>query len=331
MKKLITVVVSSGCICGLLHAHEGAHEKTSRKASVGEAKNEVQIKVEGDKRVITANGIPVHGTGSFPNRHNPNEIRVQNYRFEVPVTPKKLDRPRNALGQVFGVAVNGVVFDPGTAETWNNDRRWSYEALTSKLNLGLDENHAHVQPTGAYHYHGMPNGLLIELKANKQEMTLIGWAADGYPIYALYGHKEAADSKSSLIKLKSSYKLKTGKRDGGPGGKPDGSFAQDFEYVQGAGDLDECNGREGVTPEFPDGTYYYVLTEDFPFIPRLFRGEPDPSFEHRGGPRGGRERGPHHERGRPDRREDHRRPDHRGDHRRPDGDGPPPHPPHPPR
>jgi len=48
--------------------------------------------------------------------------------------------------------------------------------------------------------------------------------------------------------------------------------------VKDAGDLDEANGRFGVTPEFPQGTYHYVLTDDFPFIPRQFKGTPDSSF-----------------------------------------------------
>lgn len=63
---------------------------------------------------------------------------------------------------------------------------------------------------------------------------------------------------------------------------------QDWTYVAGAGDLDECNGRFGVTPEHPEGTYYYVVTDTFPFVPRLFRGTPDPSFRH--GPPPGRSR-----------------------------------------
>ena len=29
-----------------------------------------------------------------------------------------------------------------------------------------------------------------------------------------------------------------------------GAFTQDFEYEEGHGDLDECNGKIGVTPEF---------------------------------------------------------------------------------
>jgi hypothetical protein len=34
-------------------------------------------------------------------------------------------------GMLFGVALNGVGFDPGTAEFWNNDRRggWNHAAL----------------------------------------------------------------------------------------------------------------------------------------------------------------------------------------------------------
>ncbi|MBL0185636.1 MAG: YHYH protein [Candidatus Obscuribacter sp.] len=57
------------------------------------------------------------------------------------------------------------------------------------------------------------------------------------------------------------------------------------------GDLDQCNGRTGVTPEYPQGTYYYVITETYPFIPRCYHGTPDPSFERRppgGGPGSGR-------------------------------------------
>ena len=38
-----------------------------------------------------------------------------------------------------------------------------------------------------------------------------------------------------------------------PGGAYDGIFVEDFEYVPGSGDLDECGGRTGVTPEFPGG------------------------------------------------------------------------------
>ena len=88
--------------------------------------------------------------------------------------------------------------------------------------------------------------------------------------------------------MKSSYRLKSGERpggDAGPGGLYDGKYTPDYEFVAGSGDLDECNGRHGVTAEFPAGTYYYVITDQFPFIGRKYRGTPDASFRH--GPPGG--------------------------------------------
>jgi len=51
-----------------------------------------------------------------------------------------------------------------------------------------------------------------------------------------------------------------------------GTFLQDFEYVAGLGDLDECNGRTGVTPEFPKGIYHYFATETFPYLQRCVKG-----------------------------------------------------------
>jgi hypothetical protein len=256
-------------------------------------KSEVKIEVKDGYRYITANGIPDHPTGAFPNAGNPNRIAPQSYHFRVPVAPKPSDRA--SRGALFGVAVNGVVFDPGTAELWNNDFRWHYEALTglygSRGKLGADENFAHVQPNGAYHYHGLPMGLLKKRDYQKK-MVLVGYAADGYPIYGPYGYSNPNDAKSPLKMLKSSYRIKDGQRSGGsngPGGAYDGSFASDYEFVKGLGDLDAYNGRVGVTPEYPGGTFYYVLTGNWPFVPRQFRGTPDPSFqkERGGGPGGG--------------------------------------------
>ncbi|HVJ87245.1 MAG TPA: YHYH protein, partial [Caulifigura sp.] len=151
---------------------------------------------------------------------------------------------------------------------------------------------AHVQPTGAYHYHGLPTGLIDRLGGDADKMLLIGYAADGFPMYTSRAHKEASDANSPIVEMKSSYRLKAGTRPDGPGGRYDGTFTRDFEFVAGAGDLDECNGRTGVTPENPEGTYYYALTKDYPFIPRMLKGEPDPSFERKGPPPGGGPGGP---------------------------------------
>ncbi len=248
-----------------------------------EAGAKVTISTNGGKRLIRADGLPGHSTGRFPNRGNPNAIRAQSYRFEVPAHPKLTGRITPLGRQPFGAAINGVVFDPGTAEYWRGDpgSGWRYEALGGAVRLGLDRNNAHVQPNGAYHYHGAPTGLMKRGNIRAAPM-LIGWAADGFPIYTPYGYRNANKPNSGMKALKSSYRLRRGTRPSGPGGRYDGAFVQDYAYVPGAGDLDACNGRSGVTPEFPGGTYYYVVTLSYPFIPRCFKGRPDASFRRRG-------------------------------------------------
>jgi hypothetical protein len=250
--------------------------------------NRVEITVREGYRYIQSNGIPDHTTGKFPNRNNPNAIAPQTYAFRVPAEPI-VARQRIPVGlQAFGVAVNGVPFDPGAAEFWGGDPQsgWQYEAIGPAVNLGIDLNNAHVQPNGAYHYHGVP-WALFHNRNTSYGMVLVGYAADGFPMYALYGHEKQNDARSRLVKVRSSYRLREGVRDGGPGGRFDGSFVEDYEYVNGAGDLDGCNGRVGVTPEYPDGIYHYFVTEEFPFVPRFYRGTPDMSFERRGPPPGG--------------------------------------------
>lgn len=248
--------------------------------------NRVSITIDGDRRVIRSNGIPDHPTGRFPNRGNPNRIAAQDYSFSVAAKPVEADQPTRLGMYPFGVAVNGVPFDPAAAEWWQNDRRsgWQYEPLTGGINLGVDGSFAHVQPTGEYHYHGVPTGLIDKLKG-RDKMTLIGWAADGFPIYGPWGVTDPKDAASPVKKMRSSYRVKMGSRPNGPGGKHDGSFVADWEFVAGTGDLDDCHGTIGATPEFPNGIYHYHVTDEFPFIPRQFRGTPHRSF-FRGGPGG---------------------------------------------
>jgi hypothetical protein len=279
-----TALFAFSSVVSMALAHPG-HENTAA-VTFASAAPEVSIKVEGSARVIRANGIPDHATGEFPVRGNPNRISVQRYEFRVPLAPTRSAQPTPVGMSLFGVAVNGVVFDAAANEWWRDDRAtgWQYEALGGGKNLGLDTQHAHVQPTGAYHYHGIPAALLTRLTNGEEKMVLVGWAADGFPVYGPWIHR--GNDEASKARARSSYQLKKGTRPDGPGGAFDGTFVGDWEYVAGSGDLDECNGREGVTPEFPGGTYYYVLTEEFPFIPRLWRGTPDSGFLRRGPPAG---------------------------------------------
>lgn len=262
----------------------------------------VVITVKDGIRTIETNAIPNHATGEFPNRGNPHAISAQKLTFRMPVNPKANEKPVKAQGPTtWGVALNGVPFDPNTAEYWNHDRSngWNEDLMGAANKLGVDQSHAHVQPEGTYHYHARPNLLIDALGGDAGRQLLVGYAADGFPVYSANGHKDPKDLKSPIVALKSSYRLKSGERPGGtagPGGQYDGKYTADWEYIPGKGDLDEANGRFEVTAEYPKGTYAYHMTDTFPYIPRMFKGTPDGSF--RKGPaaggaggQGGRRRG----------------------------------------
>ena len=263
------------------HTATEAQELSLMTANQTKSGASVTITESGNQRIVTSNGIPDHAVGRFPNRGNPNRIKAQSYRFVMPLSPTAVKRPRIQRGMLFGVAVNGVPFDPGTAEVWKGNRRsgWNYEALGGAVPLGLDENFGHVQPNGAYHYHGLPVGLMQELGWRRSaESPLIGYAADGFPIYAI-----TAAVNGKVVEMTSSYRLKSGNRPGGsqPSGDYDGTFVQDYEYVAGSGSLDECNGAFVTTADYPNGTYAYFLTNDYPVIPRCHKGSTDQSFRKR--------------------------------------------------
>ena len=243
------------------------------------AASKVRIKKKGDYRYIESDGLPDHSTGRFPNANNPNKISEQKHKFRMTSKPSKRRSPTFIGHSAFGVAINGIPFDPATAEYWNNVRSspWNIDAINGGVNLGLDHNNGHVQPNGAYHYHSIPMGLM-ERFDQYSKPVLLGYAADGFAIYGPYAYEDANDMSSELINMFPSYRLKEGERSGGPGGKYDGTYTADYVYVKGLGDLDQCNGREGVTEEYPGGTYYYVITDTYPFIPRCWMGKADDSF-----------------------------------------------------
>jgi hypothetical protein len=222
----------------------------------------VTVSMNNNSITVYSNGLPDHETGVFPNSGNPNSISEQDIEKTFTLEPELADDITFSGGMEFGIAVNGILFEPLTGEYWNDDRDSGWNLEWSTNELGFDFNNAHVQPDGTYHYHGEPTSLLASIDGNAQ--TLIGYAADGFPIY--------------VENLTASYQVKSGERPDGPGGAYDGTYVEDYEYVEGLGELDECNGTTGTTPEYPDGTYYYVVTETFPIISRCFSGTPDDSF-----------------------------------------------------
>jgi hypothetical protein len=249
---------------------------------------------------MTANGLPDHATGTFPNANCPNTISAWSPTADVTLTP--VDTGTATTVGIVGYALNGVKFDPSTAGTCTvsgssttcsligNTGTWNIEALgQTSFNFGVDDSNAHVQPTGEYHYHGMPTAVLAKLGGGAMKPTLVGFALDGFPVYARYGYTDATDAGSAVKVMKGSYQTKATPDAGRPSTStyPMGAFTQDYEYVAGSGDLDECNGRTDVTPEFPCGIYHYYITDTYPFIQRCEKGTPSGGGEMGPGPDGG--------------------------------------------
>ena len=257
--------------------------------------------IQGNNRIITANSIPNHDVGLFGpvmGSLNPNSISPQNESYTIPLNPIEANEFTSLLGTSginlgpqysFGILFNGVELDPVAAEPFphegmnssNANWVWNLEALN--VNLGVDCNNAHVQPNGKYHYHGTPTSYLNSLNTSSTTMTLIGYAADGFPVYYKYAYSLANNSSSDVSIMTPSYQLKSGNRPGDGITSPcdifNGIYSNDYEYVYGLGTLDEANARNGVTPEYPNGTYYYVITDEFPSIPRYLRGTPSEDFK----------------------------------------------------
>ncbi len=241
-------------------------------------------------RELTANGIPDHAVGTFPNPDNPNTITEQTVAASYTLEPTETVTATTLGGPagVIAYVLNGVKIDAGTGGSCDDSGtacslgdsvgNWHIEALgQSVFSFGTDDNNAHVQPGGTYHYHGMPEGFIAKQGGNSSVMTLIAWAADGFPVYARYGYSVADDASSALKVISGSYQYVTDISDSRPSVAtyPLGTFAEDYEYVAGSGDLDECNGRVGVTPEFPDGIYHYYATDSYPYFQRCVKGAVD--------------------------------------------------------
>jgi hypothetical protein len=226
------------------------------------------VVVDSTVRTIVTNSLPNHETGNFPNSGNPNTITGQANTWVFPASITYLGEP-NPVRQT-GVGLNGVKFEPGTAEVavCVTGESYSIEGLQDVADLGMDFNNAHVQPNGEYHYHGI-SALMVEIFESESDLVHVGFAQDGALIYY---------SKSG--QYSSGYQLGEETRDGTDcsytardsatiefGAEKDGSLTSDWAYSASYGDLDVCNGTE------IEGVYSYLITDEFPYVPRCLMGE----------------------------------------------------------
>jgi arylsulfatase A-like enzyme len=255
-------------------------EYQSRAEDIGQNvtfSGQVTITANSAQCTISSNSIPNHdfneGARGFPN--NVGEVN-ESFSFTTSpspaanTTPLTIDRDNAIL--LNGVKVDvlaAACFGVGDERTGcgDPDQPWRFDPMHGPNGFNVDMNNAHAQPDGAYHYHGPPpifNG------DSQTASGVIGFAADGYPIFGPY-----FDAGGTFRPATSSYRLKSGDRPSGagdPGGSYDGTYRDDYEYVAGQGDLDECNGMS------VNGQYGYYVTTEFPYLVGCYTGTPDASF-----------------------------------------------------
>lgn len=245
----------------------------------------VVITADGDGCTVTANTIPNHDFND--GQGFATDVAEVEATYRLPADPVAAAEPTPlSLQYDNAVFLNGVKLDVLAAacygvggEPLGQERigcfqegtPWRYDPMHPANDFGTDSHNAHTQPTGAYHYHGSPEALFDDM-APTAPSPVIGFAADGFPIFGPY-----IDDGGTIRKAVSGYTLKTGSRvsqagEGAfPGGTPDGTFVDDHEWTD-AGDLDACNGR------MHDGVYGYHVTDAYPWVMGCFKGTPDPSF-----------------------------------------------------
>jgi hypothetical protein len=177
----------------------------------------------------------------------------------------------NPIGPI-GVFKNGVIaMSYRNSLSYNNSGVYNENSLKADLE-GRDTCHGYQALTsdivsgnvraGAYHYKSAP--ICLYDTGSTAHSPLLGYAFDGYPIYGPYGYTTAMDSTSTPKLMTPSWRVQpVTNRTNGPGFNgfyPSGYFVEDHEYIDGLGDLDRHNGRTGVTPEYPGGTYAYFTT-----------------------------------------------------------------------
>ena len=227
------------------------------------------VTVDGSIRTINSNALPDHETGDFPNSGNPNTISEQDASYDFTTEPIYTGVATGV--RITGVAVNGVKFEPGTAENvaCGTGETFRVEALQDIYNLGFDFNNAHVQPTGEYHYHGVSQ-LLVEAYEHDEDLVHVGFATDGFLMY--YSKSGAYESGYELAMADRTgtdcvLSLPPGDAVNIDGTSPDGTYTSDWVYNEGGGALDSCNG---ITI---GGEYLYVITDDYPYVGRCLNGE----------------------------------------------------------
>lgn len=149
------------------------HQKDSNNDGIAN----VRLQHDQDSLIIESQGYPNHPTAIFPNAGNPNAIRVQNFRFRLPLKPQMSDKITTLPMGPVGMALNGVVF-------FNPFEQGGMNAVAGYSEVWLDSCCGHPQQTGVYHYHKYPVCVKSPFRDDgRQHSPVIGFAFDGFPVY----------------------------------------------------------------------------------------------------------------------------------------------------
>ncbi len=149
------------------------NKKVAVKGKVSWDQN-ITVKIENGKRVVTTNNLPDHHTGTFPVAsgdpaytydRNPNTIKSQTFIYSLAASPA-YGSPQCMGGEV-GVMLGGVAIFNGFDAGGRDAGAWEVQ----------DSCDGHPQSAGAYHYHTLSRCITdVSVK------TVIGYALDGFPI-----------------------------------------------------------------------------------------------------------------------------------------------------
>ena len=109
----------------------------------------------------------------------PEYFKNQITTFVIPITPKYVKTTQSFGRGGIGVAFNGVKYDPPAP---------THAILAAHTIAPLDDHGGHVNPHGGYHYHAV-TGSTKEIPQTDIHSPMIGYAIDGFGIYALFDKK----------------------------------------------------------------------------------------------------------------------------------------------
>lgn len=277
-------------------AYIGTYTSTITDTDSGEQfMGSLEITSDGANCTITTNQIPNHDTGeggSFAA-----ELDSVSRTFTISANPTANASSTDLTLAAHAVFLNGVKWDAWPAacfgegtEGLGNEKTgcgfdqsghpWRYNVGSTLNRFGVDDYYAHLQPDGTYHYHATPIVLYDTTCEGNAISPVVGFAADGFPVFGPCFE----DDTGTIRKAESSYSLQSGTRQDISGYTTpyevgqvrsddyNGQFIGDYAYVDGNGDLDECNGMT------VDGQYGYYITDEYPYVLSCFKGTPDNSF-----------------------------------------------------